>query len=242
VTVEKFALRVEKTREQLTMNRDEIEPRTGSEPEHNPYAPPRAPLMPEGSRLGPATSISVNVRGAISVAHSLTDDDLRRFVGCDAFYDAMPLFGFIPQWVWFLTIMAPLWFLLSMVQTRSLRVSLVSAPALCGVLLAIMVLMARSRRNAARLAGLCEKRTMTITPNGLSLTIPGVHAVSKELTTIGPLAHRRSDTRKVEARKGYALLWLHGRLRLVLPLGAFPSPAEADAFLESAKRWHTNAA
>ena len=37
----------------------------------------------------------------LSVAHDLTDDELRRFCNFDVFYDPMPMLGFIPQWAWF---------------------------------------------------------------------------------------------------------------------------------------------
>ena len=36
--------------------------------------------------------------GWFSLQHDLTDDELKRFVDFDVFYDPMPWFGFIPQW------------------------------------------------------------------------------------------------------------------------------------------------
>jgi hypothetical protein len=224
------------------MSRDENAPRTGRQPEYNPYAPPQAPLGIERGRLMPAPPASRNVAGTMSVTHKLTDDDLRCFVSCDALYDAMPLFGLIPQWKWLMPITASIGFSFSLLQTRSWSAALVSAPAMCMIVLAIMVLLANSRRVSARLAGLCENRTLTISPDGLTLTIPEIHAVPKDLATVGPLAHRWSDVRKIEVRKGHLLFWLKGRLRLVLPLRAFPSPADADAFVQAATRWHTDAA
>lgn len=226
----------------LAMSREADEPHDGPDPDSDPYAAPRDPLGPERGRSRPAEQSSLGVRGPISVTHDLSDDDLRLYEDCDAFYDPRPLFGFIPQWVWLIPITASIGCVFGMLRMGSSRAAFVSAPALSVVVLAVMVAMARARRNTARLAGLCEDRTLTITPEGFSLTIPGAHPAPKELASVGPVEHPWGDVREIEATEDFVTFWRKGPSRLVLPRRAFPGPAEADAFLQAAILWHAEAA
>jgi hypothetical protein len=221
------------------MSRKQEAPR--SDPEFNPYAAPRAPLGPDPVRSGPTSQVSPGAQGPISVTHELTDRDLRRFADCDAFYDPMPLFGFIPQWFWLILITVCIGFVFGIVRIHSFKAALVSGPVFSSIVFALLVFRANAMRNSARLAGLCEKRILTIAPQGLKLTIPGVRAVPQTLGPFGPLEHAWADYRKIEAMEEYIFFWLTGRSRLVLPRQAFTSPGDADAFLQAANRWHAEA-
>ena len=90
------------------------------------------------------------------MTHDLTDEDLRRFVNCDVFYDAKPLFGIVPQWVCYLALLVPILFCFTFPLTQSPGISAGCAVALGAVVLGFMVLLSRSTRTVARLAGLCE--------------------------------------------------------------------------------------
>ena len=84
----------------------------------------------------------------------------------------MPLFGFIPQWLWLIPITFSIGFTYGMVAMRSFQTALVQGPALSLIVLGVTAVRAKAQRNAARLAGLCTKRILTITPEGLILEVP----------------------------------------------------------------------
>jgi hypothetical protein len=223
------------------MNSAENDLRPSAESQFNPYAPPIASDQTRAQDSRPVMPLFTEQPWAISVTHDLTDEDLRRFVNCDVFYDARPLFGIVPQWVWYLASVVAVLFFVSFPLTHSPGISAGCAVALGAVVFGIMVLFARSTRALARLSGLCDKRTLAITPHNLTVTIPEAKSISKNLVTVGPVDYAWTDVRKIETRAGYVLFWLEGRSRLVLPLRVFPSDGDARAFLEAANRWRKSA-
>jgi hypothetical protein len=216
------------------MIRREDDTHDGAEPNFNPYAPPRAPLEPVG-RFSP------DVQGSISITHHLTDDELRHFVECDVFFDPMPLFGFIPQWIWLILITLSLGILFGMIQLHSLLAAVLLAPVTSLIMFAVLILMCKARRDSARVAGFCDNRTLTITPDGLGLTIPGAVRTPGVPVTVGEAQHPWRDFRKIELTERDMIFWLKGRSRLVLPRRVFSNPAAADDFLHAAMRWHAAA-
>lgn len=76
-------------------SRQRYPPMSLDERDENPYEAPHAAIGGDHRFTLPAVEPPVDATMSISVTHDLNDDDLRRFVNCDAFYDPMPLLGFI---------------------------------------------------------------------------------------------------------------------------------------------------
>ena len=184
--------------------------------------------------------------GWFSLQHDLTDDELKRFVDFDVFYDPMPWFGLIPQWTLLAAIGAIVGAMIGLGRPGStlglvLRASLMSA----GFLL-LLDLVARGSRAHARRLGLCDNRVVCIFHWGLQVVIPG--AGNATLKTIGPqsLSWRRirrisSDARDLTFWMRPTALDFEGRSRIVVPFRAFATAHEARAFEDAARRWHAAA-
>lgn len=207
------------------------------ERDENPYEAPHAAIGGDHRFTLPAVEPPVDATKSISVTHDLNDDDLRRFVNCDAFYDPMPLLGFIPQWVWLMPLTAAMGFVFGVARLGSFRTGLLMAPVLCLIVLVVLIVKHKSNRHRANTLGFCEARTLTITPWGLALTISGAKPVVLELADVGPTTQSWSAVRRIDRSEDYITFWLRGRRRLVLPRRAFSSPDEADAFLRTAMWW-----
>jgi hypothetical protein len=187
-------------------------------------------------------------KDVLSVTHDLTDDELKRFVSMDVRYDPMPLFGFIPQWVWFTLLNAVIGCFIGLCIART-----ASSIILCGLmyppaLLGLFEIMAAGRRRHVRAIGLCDNRTVTISPRGLSVRIPAAEGQTS-IVGVGPLTRLWSEVRKISTTEDDLMFWmqpsasdLEGRARLVVPLRAFTTPGEAAAFEGAARRWHAVAA
>jgi hypothetical protein len=114
------------------------------------------------------------------------------------------------------------------------------------VVLMILDVSAAVRRRHARALGLCEGRTVTVTPWGLSVQIPGARRTS--MIAIGPEAHAWCEVRLVSISEDDLTFWLRptmadleGRARVIVPLRAFADRAEAAAFGNAAGYWHAAA-
>jgi hypothetical protein len=185
-------------------------------------------------------------KDVMSVTHDLTDEELRRFVNFDVFYDPMPMFGFISQWVWFLAVLAVLGALGGFAAFRS-RTALVFGGLLTPiVMLRVMESATERRRQQARQLGLCDGRIVSVSPRGIAVRIP--YAEETSMAGIGPLTRPWSGIRKVSTSDEDIVFWmrpaagdLEGRARIVVPLRAFSSAAEAAAFENTARRWHADA-
>ena len=101
-----------------------------------------------------------------------------------------------------------------------------------------MILITLYKRAAVRNATLCERRTLSISPKGLTLKLPLVIKVSKDMATLGPQNRPWASIRGIEATNTDLVFWLNGRNRLLVPRRAFPTPEEADRFLQAATTWH----
>ncbi len=215
-----------------------------SEWEFNPYDAPRSKM----GQFGPQFTAPSGQKTAFSVTHDLTDDELKRFVNFDAFYDPMPLFGFIPQWVMLAVVTAGLGGVFGAMNTRGNQAWAAGFGALVGPLVALAALdfRARERRKQARAQGLCDGRTVTVTPEGLTLKIPGVRPTMSR--TIGPDQRPWSAIRKITSNEVDLTFWMgrdatdpEGRWRLIVPLRAFASASDAAAFENAARFWHAAA-
>jgi hypothetical protein len=182
-------------------------------------------------------------KDALSVTHDLTDDELRRFVNFDVFYDPMPAFGFIPQWVYLSAFWAVLGAVCGLTFGNASAIVL-GGSAFSAAFLGLAELRFARNRQRARELGLCDGRTVTITPRGLSVRIPGAGETS--LTAIGPLTVRWSAIRKISVSERDLTFWmqpagqdLEGRARMNVPLRAFGSPGQVAAFESAARRWHS---
>ena len=80
----------------------------------NTHAPPRYDERPAQSATQPVAGTG----GTLSITHDLTNDELKRFYGFDFFYDPKPLFGFIPQWIWLIPIVAAIGFFHGLVMMQ----------------------------------------------------------------------------------------------------------------------------
>jgi hypothetical protein len=194
----------------------------------------------------PAAVVPEGGKHVLSVTHDLTDDELRRFCNFDVFYDPMPSLGFIPQWAWFVGITAAAGALAAFAFFQS-RMAVV----LGGLITPIVVLRiqesgAEQRRRQARTLGFCDGRIVSISPRGLSVRIPD--AKEATMTGIGPLTRLWIAIRKISRTDEDLIFWMRptpgdadGRTRVVVPLRAFASPAEAADFENAARRWHAEA-
>jgi hypothetical protein len=111
------------------------------------------------------------------------------------------------------------------------------------VMLAVMEVRAAAKRREARALGLCEGRTVTVSPAGLSVRIPGARKTT--MTAIGPENRAWGHIRRVTVNNDDLTIWMQptlpdpeGRARVVVPLRVFPSRAEADAFVNATQYWH----
>ncbi len=207
----------------------------------NPYAPPRTPNRP-GDRLSQSEpQPAAGQPRSLSITHDLTDDELKRFYGFDFFYDPVPLFGFIPQWIWLIPVIAAIGFVHGLGMMHSVKAGMVESPVVALIVTILMMLLIRYKRATVRSATLCEKRTLTITAKGLTLKFPLVVKVARDMATLGPQNRRWVDVREVESTKADIVFWLKGRDRLLVPRRAFPTMEEADRFLQAATEWHADA-
>ncbi len=207
----------------------------------NPYEAKWASSEPPGAK----SLRSPDHKEALSVTHDLTDDELRRFVNFDVFYDPMPFLGRIPQWAVFVLFAAMFGALGGLtVPRKSTITTVVIGAVMCPVLiLGLFDLATAVSRHHARAIGLCDGRTVTVSATGLSVQIPASKRTS--MPGIGPLVLSWSGIRKISTSERDLMFWmrpscpdLEGRLRVVVPLRAFASNAEAVAFETAAQRWH----
>lgn len=208
--------------------------------EPDPYPSPWTSPGP----LGPSTIETSRDKKALSVTHDLTDSELRRFINFDVYYDPMPMLGFIPQWVLLVVIFGSLGVGLGFmsIKTPSLRIILggLIFPLL---FLVIFHMVTATMRRQARGLGLCRGRTVTISPRGLFVQIPGARGT---MIGIGAGMHSWSEIRKISASKDDLTFWMRptppgdweGRVRVNVPLRVFASAAEAAMFTDAARRWH----
>ena len=207
--------------------------------EPDPYEAPWALSEP----LGPQAIGRGHPKNLLSVTHDLTDDELRRFVNFDVYHDPMPLLGLIPQWVLLASFAGAAGAVagLGTVNTNpAIIFGVLTFPVL---FLGILDLMAASRRRHAQALGLCEERTVTVSPRGLSVQIPAARTTS--MIAIGPAMRSWSDIRLVSISEDDLTFWMRrsfrdpeGRARMIVPLRTFAKPAEAAAFENAARRWH----
>ena len=240
------------------MHRDQ----TASPDEFNPYAPPGATdpgrvetllPLPGFVSAGPLSPAGAS----LSVLHDLTDDDLKRFVELDFFYDPKPMLGFVPQWL-FLVVIAGLcggiatwgkW------ESAPLAVAVtIAAPFLLATSLSFV---AGHNRRAARAGGFLEGRRITINSDGVGVGYPpdsdadlavtqqraklrritlAEHPVLKN-TGLAEALHPWASFRGVEFRRESLIFWQDGRRRLVIPVRAFPTTEAAETFARTAVGW-----
>jgi hypothetical protein len=215
----------------------------GERPEFNPYEAPRAaPGHWDGGEVGPPD----DAEAPIAVPHDLTDDDLKRFVDCDAFYDPLPLFGVVPQWAWLLALFTAMGGAAVLFRRSVFQWPVWAGiwPAMGVYMLLMVSLGAAFRRRRARRNGLCDGRVLVIDPRGVRVEVFGSGPPLPLVRELGSVSYRWRDVRKVEVVDSYVFFWLHAvlsrRHRLVLPLRALPDPARAEAFLRAARWWHAN--
>jgi hypothetical protein len=182
----------------------------------------------------------------LSVTHDLTDDELRRFCNFDVFYDPMPMLGFIPQWAWFIGFTAIAGALAGFALFQFRMATLFGGLITPIVVVRILESAAERRRQQARALGLCDGRIVSISPRGLSVRIPD--AEDATMKGVGPLTRLWLAIRKISRTDEDIMFWMRpvpgdmeGRTRVVVPLRAFASPAEADDFENAARRWHAEA-
>jgi hypothetical protein len=223
------------------MNRHESESWSGAD--GNPYQAPRAPIG-RGKRRGhPPGDFSGDATQPLSVTHDLYDEDLRRLPNFDTFYDPIPLFGFIPQWIYFWAFFVATFAISASHRSQSYWGGAGTGAVFGFVMLGAMTWRAASNRRAALWAGLCEGRLVTISPQGLLIETPHAQAAKKAifkhclLEGFTPWA----DIRKIEISGYYPTFWKSGRMRLIIPRRAFPTSAKAETFFQAANWWHSAA-
>jgi hypothetical protein len=194
----------------------------------------------------PAAAVPDGGKHVLSVTHDLTDDELRRFRKFDVFYDPMPSLGFIPQWAWVVGLTAIAGALVAFAFFRS-RMAVV----LGGLIVPIVVLRlqesaAKHRRQQARELGFCDGRIVSVSPRGLSVRMPAGEGAT--MYGVGPLTRSWTAIREISRTDEDIVFWMRptpgdseGRARVVVPLRAFASPAEAADFENAARRWHSEA-
>jgi hypothetical protein len=223
------------------MNRQESE--SWSESDDNPYQAPRAPIGCGRRRGHPPGDFPGDVTQPLSVTHDLYEDDLRRLPNFDTFYDPIPLFGFIPQWVYFWAFLSAIFALSAPRRSQSYWGGAGTGAVFGLVMLGAMTWRCARNRRAALWAGLCEGRSATISPEGLLIETPHAQAVKKAIFKqclvegFTPWA----DIRKLEISQDYLTFWKSGRMRLIIPRQAFPTSAKAEAFFQAATWWHSAA-
>ena len=210
--------------------------------------PLAAPWEPgEGKAVGPREP-----KDKISITHDLDDDELGRFLGFDAFYDPLPWFGLIPQWVVIVVLCGMVGLLLGLGKPPrdAVILSLVGALGLPIAMLLLLVYVCAARRRRVQSIGLCQGRIVTISRRGLNVRIPGASYAlltghEPGIPWIGPLMRPWSAIRRISNDGRDLTFWLkqkgldlEGRARVRIPLRAFDSPAEAGAFEGAARSWH----
>jgi hypothetical protein len=205
------------------------------DPYEGRWAAGEAPERPEAS--------AAMTKKVLSVTHDLTDDELRRFVEFDTYYDPMPMLGFIPQWVLIAMFFGTFGAVAGLMSGQSRVAMVVGGLILPLVFLKMLEGVAAERRRHARAIGLCEGRIVTITPRGLSVEIPGASETS--VIAIGRQRRSWKEFRKISTNEVDLTFWmrpvfpdLEGRARVVIPLRAFADRTEAAAFETAARRWH----
>lgn len=192
--------------------------------------------MPPGGRSWQDLESPADPKRPISVAHNLTDDDLRRLPDFDFWYDPMPLLGFLPQWLWFVGLMAVGGYFVGLSKFGSTRAGVILSPIFAVGCTWGMVAKMAGNRQAARQAGLCTNRVLTIGPSGLRLATPNGSPIG--VTSANPAVHPWGAFRKIELIDGHILFWLKGRRRVIVPRGAFADPSAEREFLRAARWWH----
>ncbi len=204
------------------------------DPYEAPWASGEAPGRPPAAAMTKKT---------LSVTHDLTDDELRRFVEFDVYYDPMPMLGFVPQWgligVFFVMAGA----VVGLIAGQSKVAMIAGGMVLPLVFLKLLEHHVAERRRHARAMGLCDGRIVTITPRGLSVEIPGASETS--VIAIGRQRRSWKEFRKISTNEVNLTFWmrpvfpdLEGRARVVVPLRAFADRTEGAAFETAARRWH----
>jgi hypothetical protein len=210
--------------------------------ESNPYEAPRAALGP----LDPRAMAPAGHKKAFAITHDLTDQELRRFVNFDVYHDPKPMLGLVPQWVAIALMAAAagaLGGLTAVGSSRAIAFGGLTSPV---VVLMMLDVAAAVRRRHARALGLCEGRTVTVTPWGPSVQVPGARRTS--MIAIGPEVRAWCEIRLVSISEDDLTFWmrptpadLEGRARVIVPLRAFADRAEAAAFGNAARYWHAAA-
>ena len=228
----------------------------------NPYAPPHSggadhletflPL-PGFVAGGPPPPLG----SSLSVLHDLTDQDLRRFLELDFFYDPKPLFGFLPQWVVLLAILGAMGGGLACLKSASISTAGAAAVGTATLFAGLLIFAAGHNRRAAIACGWHRGRRYTIDREGLDVDYPapkdedpGVtrERARRRATTLAhhPILrntglvegwHAWEEFRGVEFRRAYLIFWQEGRRRLVLPVRVFRSTEEAETFAQAAAGW-----
>ncbi len=193
---------------------------------------------PDRPAIGPSVA-----KKTLSVTHDLTDDELRRFVEFDTYYDPMPMFDLIPQWVVIAMFFAAFGAFAGLMAGQSTVAMVVGGLILPLVFLKMLEAIAAERRRHARAIGLCEGRIVTISPRGLSVEIPG--AKGTYVLAIGRERRSWIDIRKISISEDDLTFWmrpvfpdLEGRARVIVPLRAFADRTEAADFETASRRWH----
>src|SRR4051794_34064815 len=149
------------------MAREESDSQRGFD--DNPYRAPRAPIGPGKRRGHPIGEFTGDLTQPISITHELCEDDLRRLLNFDTFYDPIPLLGVIPQWIYVLvgisvmcSFAAARWF-----PSVPFWLSGIVGLIFGSVNLGVSTLIFANNRRLALQAGVCEHRSATISPQGL---------------------------------------------------------------------------
>jgi hypothetical protein len=200
-----------------------------------------------GEPLDPQPRGLAYSKKTLSITHDLTDDELRRFVEFDVYYDPMPMLGFIPQWLVIVLITGAAGAGMGLMTASTTMAMVQGGLALPIVMLGILHITAAAHRRQARASGLCDGRTVTISPRGLAVEIPFARGAS--MIAIGPMKRSWSDIRKISISENDLTFWmqptflvdLEGRARLIVPLRAFASAGDAATFEQTARCWHAAA-
>ncbi len=205
----------------------------------DPYEAPWTAWEPPG----PLAAEPENAKKTLSITHSLTDDELRRFVDFDVFFDPMPMLGFISQWVLMVSIFGAAGVISGLALSQSMKAMMIGGLMVPSLGLSLFHVAVTSRRRLARALGLCEGRIVTISAQGISIQIPAAQLTS--MPGIGQGIRSWSDIRKISVTKYDLIFWmqphfpdLEGRARIVVPLRAFANPTVAADFENAARRWH----
>jgi hypothetical protein len=222
------------------MGREESDSQRGSD--DNPYRAPRAPIGAGKRRGHPIGEFTGDITQPISITHELSEDDLRRLLNFDTFYDPIPLLGVIPQWIYVLVGISSLF---SFAAARRFP----SVPFwFCGIIgliaglvhLGVSTLVFANNRRLALQAGVCEHRSATISPQGLLIETPNAQinftfVLRSHVEGFIPWA----NIRKIETSNDDIIFWQKGRKRLIIPRRAFPTSTESERFFQAAKLWHS---